>query len=149
MTVVRDGDRGGVVTEFWFKRYRLVIFILYASQVRCLMWTARGDVMRSRNLVLIVAVLVMVVALAACSSAGQSSGDQGQVPQKKATQKKVTQEQPKKKETAEKQEPAKKMTDEARASRSPRRRGQRRMPETEKTWSSLRRSSVSSSRSRR
>jgi sortase A len=79
------------------------------------MRTARGDVMRSRNLVLIVAVLAMVVALAACSSAGQSSGDQGQVPQKKATQKKVTQEQPKKKETAEKQEPAKKMTDEAKS----------------------------------
>jgi len=104
MAVVRDVGSGGAVTEFWSKRYLLAIFILYAIQVRCLMWTARGDVMRSRNLVLIVAVLAMVVALAACSSAGRSSGDQGQAPQKKATQKKATQEQPKK-ETAGKQEP--------------------------------------------
>jgi sortase A len=73
------------------------------------MWTARGDVMRSRNLVLILSVLAMVVALAACSSAGQSSGDQGRAPQKKNTQ-----EQPKK-ENAEKQRPAKKMTDEAKS----------------------------------
>ena len=73
------------------------------------MRTARGDVMRSRNLVLIVAVLAMVVAFAACSSAGQSSGDQGQAPQKKATQEQS------RKKTAEKQEPAKKMTEEARS----------------------------------
>ena len=80
------------------------------------MWTARGDVMRSRNLVLVVAALAMVVVLAACSSAGQSSGDRGQAPQKKASK-----EQPKKqktsgkKEAAEKQEPPKKMTDEAKS----------------------------------
>ena len=66
--------------------------------------------MRSRNLVLTVAVLVMVLALAACTSAGQSAGDQGQAPQKKASQ-----ERPEKKETAAKQEPAKKMTDEAKS----------------------------------
>jgi sortase A len=83
------------------------------------MWTARGDVMRSRNLVLIVAALVMVVmvvALAACSSAGQSSGDQGQAPQKKATQEQSKkQKTAEKKGSAEKQAPAKKMTDEARS----------------------------------
>jgi len=66
------------------------------------MWTARGDVMRSRNLMLMVAVLAMVVVLAGCSSASQSAGDQGQDSQKK--------------ETAKKQEPAKKkMTDEAKS----------------------------------
>jgi sortase A len=84
------------------------------------MWTARGDVMRSRNLVLMAAVLAMVLALAACSSAGQSPGDQGQAPQKKASQKKASKEQPKKEaggkqEQAKKQEPAKKMTDEAKS----------------------------------
>jgi sortase A len=73
------------------------------------MWTARGDVMRWRNLVLIVAILAMVVALAGCSSAGQSAGDQGQAPQKKASQEQA------KKDTAGKQEPAKKMTDEAKS----------------------------------
>jgi sortase A len=73
------------------------------------MWTARGDVMRARNLVLMVAVLAMVVVLAGCSSAGQSAGDQGQTPQEKASQ-----EQPKK-EAGEKQVPAKKLTDEARS----------------------------------
>jgi sortase A len=99
----------GPVTEFWSKRYLLAIFILYAIQVRWLMWTARGDVMRSRNLVLMAVVLAMVVALAGCSSAGQSAGDQGQVSQKKASQK-----QPEK-ETAGKQEPDKKMTDEAKS----------------------------------
>jgi sortase A len=58
--------------------------------------------MRSRNLVLMVAVLAMAVVLAGCSSASQSAGDQGQAPQKK--------------ETAKKQEPAKKkMTDEAKS----------------------------------
>jgi len=68
------------------------------------MWAARGDVMRSKNLVLVVAALALIVVLAACSSAGQSAGDQGQAPQ----------EQPKKK-TEQKQEPAKKMSDEARS----------------------------------
>ena len=66
--------------------------------------------MRSKNLVLVLAALAMVVALAACTSAGRSAGDQGQAPQKKAVQ-----EQPKKKETAEKREPAKKLTDEAKS----------------------------------
>jgi sortase A len=74
------------------------------------MWTARGDVMRSRNLVLILAALAVSVALVACSAAGQSSGDQGQAPQKKASQ-----EQAKKQEPAEKREPDKKMTDEAKS----------------------------------
>jgi sortase A len=62
--------------------------------------TARGDEMRLRNLILILAALAVVVALAACSSAGQSSGDQG----KKASE-----------EQAQKQEPPKKMTDEAKS----------------------------------
>jgi sortase A len=62
--------------------------------------TARGDEMRLRNLILILAALTVVVALAACSSAGQSSGDQG----KKASE-----------EQAQKQEPPKKMTDEAKS----------------------------------
>jgi sortase A len=66
--------------------------------------------MRSRNLVLMVAVLAVVVAaLAACSSVGQSAGDEGQAPQKKSVK-----EQPKK-ETAQKQRPAKKMKDEAKS----------------------------------
>jgi sortase A len=60
--------------------------------------------MRSKNLVLMVAVLAMVVALAGCSSAGQSTGDQGQ-----ASKKKEAKEQP------EKKEPVKKMTDEAKS----------------------------------
>jgi sortase A len=83
------------------------------------MWTARGDVMRSRNLVLVVAALAMVVVLAACSSSGQSSGDEGQAQQEKASQEKVSQEEqskkqetPGKKEDGAKQGPAKKMTDE-------------------------------------
>jgi sortase A len=62
--------------------------------------TARGDEMRLRNLILILAALTVVVALAACSSAGQSSGDQG----KKASE-----------EQAQKKEPPKKMTDEAKS----------------------------------
>src|SRR5215203_4874692 len=78
-------------------------------QVRSLIWMARGDVMRWRYLVLMVAVLAMVLALAGCTSAGQSAGDQGQ-----ASQEKASQEQPKK-EAGEKQEPAKKMTDEAKS----------------------------------
>jgi sortase A len=65
--------------------------------------------MRSRNLVVMAAVLAMVVALAGCSSAGQSAGDQGQ-----ASQKKESQEQPKK-EAVGKQQPAKKMSDEAKS----------------------------------
>jgi sortase A len=86
------------------------------------MWTARGDVMRSRNLVLVVAALAMVVVLAACSSSGQSSGDEGQAQQEKASQEKVSQEEqskkqetPGKKEDGAKQGPAKKMTDEAKS----------------------------------
>ena len=63
--------------------------------------------MRSRNLVLTVAVLAAVVALAGCTSAGQSSGDQGQASQKKDSQEQAV------KET--KQEPARKMTDEAKS----------------------------------
>jgi len=62
--------------------------------------TARGDEMRFRNLILILAALTVAVALAACSSAGQSSGDGG----KKASE-----------EQAQKQEPPKKMTDEAKS----------------------------------
>jgi sortase A len=77
------------------------------------MWTARGDVMSSRNLVLVVAALAMVVVLAACSSSGQSSGDEGQAPQKKASQEQA------KKEPVEKEKPSKKppkkMTDEAKS----------------------------------
>ena len=99
-----------LVTELWSKRYRLVIFILYALQVRCLKWTARGDVMRSRNLVLMVVVFAVIVALSACSSAGKSAGDQGQAPQEKASG-----EQPKNKEAAENQKPPKKMSDEAKS----------------------------------
>jgi sortase A len=38
---------------------------------------ARGDVMRFKNLVLILAALATVFVLAACGSSGQSSGDQG------------------------------------------------------------------------
>jgi sortase A len=38
---------------------------------------ARGDVMRFKNLVLILAALATVFLLAACGSSGQSSGDQG------------------------------------------------------------------------
>jgi sortase A len=63
--------------------------------------TARGDEMRLRDLVLILAALTVVVALAACSS-GQSSGDG----QKDQAQKQETPE----KETGGKQEPPKKMT---------------------------------------
>jgi sortase A len=70
---------------------------------------ARGDVMRSRNLVLMVVVLAMVLALAGCSSAGQSASDQGQASQKKASQEQS------KKESSGKQEPAKKMSDEAKS----------------------------------
>jgi sortase A len=94
----------GPVTRFWSKRNLLAIFDLYAFQYGGFEWTARGDVMRSRNLALMVAVLAMVVVLAGCSSAGQSAGDQGQ-----ASQKKGSQEQP------DKKEPAKKMTDEAKS----------------------------------
>ena len=61
--------------------------------------------MRSKNVVLIMAVLAMVVVLAGCSSAGQSTGDQGQDSQKKEA----------KKEQPEKKEPVKKMTDEAKS----------------------------------
>ena len=61
--------------------------------------------MRSRNLVLTMAILAMIVVLAGCSSAGQSAGDQGQ-----ASQKKASQEQPKKE-----QKPPKKMSDEAKS----------------------------------
>ena len=61
--------------------------------------------MRSKNLVLIMAVLAMVVVLAGCSSAGQSTGDQDQASQKKEA----------KKEQPEKKEPVKKMTDEAKS----------------------------------
>jgi sortase A len=79
-------------------------------------WTARGDVMRTRNLVLILAALAVIVALAACSAAGQSSGDQGQAPQKKASQEPAEKQEPvEKREPAKKQEPAKKMTDEAKS----------------------------------
>jgi sortase A len=67
--------------------------------------TARGDEMRLRNLILILAALTVVVALAACSSAGQSSGDQG----KDQAGKKASEEQ------AQKKEPPKKMTDEAKS----------------------------------
>src|SRR5215204_6058362 len=94
----------GFVTEFWSKRYRLVIYDLYLCRVRCLVWTARGDEMRLRNLVLILAALMVMVALAACSTAGQSSGDKGQAPQKKAS-----------KEQANKQKPPKKMSNEAKS----------------------------------
>ena len=73
---------------------------MYALKVRRLAETARGDEMRFRNLILILAALTVVVALAACSSAGQSSGDGG----KKASE-----------EQAQKQEPPKKMTDEAKS----------------------------------
>ena len=83
------------------------------------MWTARGDVMRSRNLVLMVAALAMVVVLAACSSAGQSSGDQAQRSKEQNTPGKKEaggkQKTSGKKESAEKQEPSKKMTDEAKS----------------------------------
>jgi sortase A len=65
--------------------------------------------MRSRNLVLILAV---VVALAACSSSGQSSGD-GKKGEggKKASEEQAQKQEPR--ETESKQEPAKKMTKEA------------------------------------
>jgi sortase A len=64
---------------------------------------ARGDEMRLRNLVLILAALTVVGALAACSSSGQSSGDG----QKDRGGKKASEEQ------AKKQESPKKMTKEA------------------------------------
>jgi sortase A len=65
--------------------------------------------MRSRNLVLILAV---VVALAACSSSGQSSGD-GKKGEggKKGSEEQAQKQEPR--ETESKQEPAKKMTKEA------------------------------------
>src|SRR5215203_6482685 len=94
----------GFVTEFWSKRYRLVIYDLYLRRVRCLVWTARGDEMRLINLVLVLAALMVMGAFAACSTAGQSSGDKGQAPQKKAS-----------KEQANKQKPPKKMSNEAKS----------------------------------
>jgi sortase A len=74
--------------------------------------TARGDEMRLRNLVLILAALTLMV-LAACSSGGQSSGD-GQKDQsgQKASGEQAQKQKPPEKATEGKQEPPK-MTKEA------------------------------------
>jgi sortase A len=68
--------------------------------------TARGDEMRFRNLVLILAALTVVVALAACSSSGQSSDEGGkdQAGQKASG------------EQAQKQEPSEKATEDKKKS---------------------------------
>jgi len=73
------------------------------------METARGDEMRLRNLVLILAVLTVVVALAACSSSGDGQKNQGG---QKASEEQAQKKEPKK--TKGEQEPPKKMTKEAR-----------------------------------
>jgi sortase A len=77
--------------------------------------TARGDEMRLRNLVLILAALTVVVALVACSSSGQSSGN-GQNDQagKKASKEQAQKQGPPEKKTGGKQQPPQKMTKEAR-----------------------------------
>jgi sortase A len=75
--------------------------------------TARGDEMRSRNLVLILAALTAVVALAACSSSGQSSekGGKDQAGQKAPGEQAQKQEPPEKATEGKKKPP--KMTKEA------------------------------------
>jgi sortase A len=76
--------------------------------------TVRGDEMRLRNLVLVLAALTVVVALAACSSSGQSS-DGGQKDQggNKASGEQANKKEPR--ETKDKQGPPKKMSKEARS----------------------------------
>jgi sortase A len=76
--------------------------------------TARGDEMRLRNLVLVLAALTVVVALAACSSSGQSS-DEGQKDQggKKASGEQANKQEPS--QSKDKQGPPKKMSKEARS----------------------------------
>jgi len=71
--------------------------------------TARGDEMRLRNLVLILAALTVVVALAACSSGGGQEEGAG----KKASEEQAQRQGPSEKETGGEQEPPKKMTEEA------------------------------------
>jgi sortase A len=72
--------------------------------------TARGDEMRLRNLVLILAALTVVVALVACSSSGGGQEDQAG---KKASEEQAQKQEPPEKETGGKQEPPKKMSKEA------------------------------------
>jgi len=76
--------------------------------------TARGDEMRLRNLVLVLAALTVVVVLAACSSSGQSS-DEGQKDQggNKASGEQANKQEPG--ESKDKQAPPKKMSKEAKS----------------------------------
>jgi sortase A len=76
--------------------------------------TARGDEMRLRNLVLVLAALTVVVALAACSSSGQPS-DEGQKDQggNKASGEQANKQEPS--ESKDKQGPPKKMSKEAKS----------------------------------
>jgi sortase A len=75
--------------------------------------TARGDEMRSRNLVLILAALTVMVALAACSSSGQSSDEGGKDRAgQKASGERAQKQEPSEKATGDKKEPPK-MTKEA------------------------------------
>ena len=78
------------------------------------METARGDEMRLRNLVLVLAALTVVVVLAACSSSGQSS-DEGQKDQggNKAPGEQANKQEPS--ESKDKQAPPKKMSKEAKS----------------------------------
>jgi sortase A len=72
--------------------------------------TARGDEMRLRNLVLILAALTVVVTLAACSSSGQSSDEGGK--DQAGTDEQAKKQKPPAKATEGKKEPPK-MTKEA------------------------------------
>jgi sortase A len=72
--------------------------------------TARGDEMRLRNLVLILAALTVVVTLAACSSSGQSSDEGGK--DQAGTDEQAKKQKPPEKATEGKKEPPK-MTKEA------------------------------------
>jgi sortase A len=72
--------------------------------------TARGDEMRLRNLVLILAALTVVVTLAACSSSGQSSDEGGK--DQAGTDEQAKKQRPPAKATEGKKEPPK-MTKEA------------------------------------
>jgi sortase A len=73
--------------------------------------TARGDEMRLRNLVLILATLTVVVMLAACSSSGQSSDEGGKDQAGKGASEEQAQKPPKKVTKGKKEPP--KMTKEA------------------------------------
>jgi sortase A len=72
--------------------------------------TARGDEMRLRNLVLLLAALTVVVTLAACSSSGQSSDEGGK--DQAGTDEQAKKQKPPEKATEGKKEPPK-MTKEA------------------------------------